>query len=70
MDKAVIKELLQDDFTIENVKTEVNKIVFEKEHKQGILKNYDNIRNMLGNKGASEKAATLMFSYLTEENNA
>ena len=70
MDKPVIKELLQDNFTAENINIEVNKILFDKEHKQKIFENYNNIKNILGNEGASKRTANLMYKYLIEKDNA
>ncbi len=59
MDREVVKELIQDDFTKENLKRELSKILDNEQRKQ-MLSNYIELEKKLGGKGASEKAATLI----------
>ncbi|UJH89829.1 lipid-A-disaccharide synthase [Antarcticibacterium sp. 1MA-6-2] len=60
MDKEVVRELIQKDLNRKNLKTELNKIL-NKEYKQTILKQYDELEEKLGGTGASENTARLIF---------
>jgi lipid-A-disaccharide synthase len=60
----VVTELIQDDLTLENLKQEVHRIVYNEEMRIRMIKEYDEIRHILGQEPASEKAAKLMTSYL------
>lgn len=63
MDKEVVKELIQNDFTKANLKKELNKILDEDYRKKMFLNYYD-LEKKLGGKGASEKTAELIISKL------
>jgi len=52
--------------TKENLQTELTKITINKESREEQLKGYEEIRNLLGTKGASEKAGALMVNYLKQ----
>ncbi len=60
MDKEVVKELIQTEFNYENLKSELNKIIFDKEHRTNMLDNYKQLKTILGNKGASRRAAEII----------
>ena len=63
-DKEIVKELIQDDFTVENLRVELQKAI----DNQAIMKkDYQILRGILGNEGASERAAALMMKYLKSE---
>tara|TARA_B100000809_G_scaffold261044_1_gene309147 strand:+ start:29 stop:1141 length:1113 start_codon:yes stop_codon:yes gene_type:complete len=59
MDKEVVTELIQDDFTKANLKKELTKILDEN-HREKLLLNYSKLEKKLGGKGASEKTAKLI----------
>ena len=61
--RPVVKELIQDDLTNENLQAAVVQIL-EKEKAMELKLAYQNIKEQLGNIGASERAATLMIKYL------
>jgi lipid-A-disaccharide synthase len=61
MDKKIVTELIQDDFTVENLRLELTKAI---ENQAIIKENYEILRGVLGNEGASERAAVLMLKYL------
>jgi lipid-A-disaccharide synthase len=63
MDKPVVTELIQEQFTLANLKTELNKILHKKERLH-MLDEYANLHKILGNKGASKKAAEVVQSVL------
>lgn len=61
MDKEVVKELIQNDFNSNNLKTELHTILDEYERTKFFI-NYYQLEKKLGGKGASEKTAELIFS--------
>jgi lipid-A-disaccharide synthase len=60
-DKPIVKELIQGDFNIENLILELSKAI---ENQAVIKKEYEDLRQLLGNIGASDRASELMFQYL------
>lgn len=56
-DKEVVRELVAADMTIENVKSELGKILIDGEERTTMLKEYDRMLEILGEAGASERAA-------------
>lgn len=61
MDKPVVTELIQNELTTSNLEHELKKIL-QPEHRQKILDNYALLEEKLGNFGASEKTANLIFN--------
>jgi len=64
MDKQIVVELIQNDFNQKRLKSELLKILDEK-NRDSILKNYKLLKSRLGGSGASAKAAKLMIRYLS-----
>lgn len=67
--KAIVRELIQQEFTIENVVTELKKITINLEGRTQQLVDYQKIKLLMGESGASERAAKLMVQYLNEGSN-
>ncbi|MCX6245381.1 MAG: lipid-A-disaccharide synthase [Bacteroidetes bacterium] len=63
MDREVIKELIQEKLTTENLETELKKILSGSRRRE-ILESYALLWEKLGGRGASAKAAQLMIQYL------
>jgi lipid-A-disaccharide synthase len=63
MDREVVTELIQNDFTKENLKRELSKIL-DKEHREKLFLSYFELEEKLGGKGASEKTAKLIIKNL------
>ncbi|REH46460.1 lipid-A-disaccharide synthase [Tenacibaculum gallaicum] len=63
MDREVVKELIQNDFTKENLQHELTRIL-ESEHRQKLFLSYFDLEQKLGGKGASEKTAKLIVAGL------
>ena len=63
MDKEVVTELIQNDFTKTNLKKELAKILDE-EYRQKLFLAYSELEKKLGGKGASEKTAKLIIDGL------
>ena len=60
--REVVKELLQYDLTKENLTDELTKITINQSTRQSQLDGYAEISNILGEKGASERAGMLMVN--------
>ncbi|MDD7913518.1 lipid-A-disaccharide synthase [Polaribacter ponticola] len=63
MDREVVTELIQNDFTKENLKKELAKILDEN-HREHLFLDYFELEKILGGKGASEKTAKLITNNL------
>ncbi len=63
LDKPVVKELVQADLTPKNLKEELTKIL-DPEQRKPMLADYDTLIKLLGNSGASKKAARLIYDHL------
>lgn len=64
--KEVVRELFAKFFTIENIHDETEKMLFDSEYRQNMLKEYKAIQQTLGTENASDKAATLIYDRLFE----
>ena len=67
MDKEVVKELIQADLTHENLKHELDLILFDKVHRANMLGDYEELRGVLGNSGASMRAAKIIDNILLQQ---
>jgi lipid-A-disaccharide synthase len=63
LDQALVKELIQNDFTIDNLSLELNDILSEK-GKDRILKGYDELGKLLHQEGASKLTAEKIYMYI------
>jgi len=64
MDRVVVKELIQDQLTTNNLKRELDLILKDPGERERIFSDYTELRHLLGDKGASKKAAQLIHEYL------
>ncbi|WP_274475204.1 lipid-A-disaccharide synthase [Mangrovimonas aestuarii] len=64
MDKEVVKELIQNDFTTKQLRKELDKILEPQERYKLFLAYYE-LEKKLGGKGASENTAKLIFKSIT-----
>ncbi len=64
MNEQVVKELIQYDLNKNNIKTELDRILFDEQYKALMKKNYQLLKDKLGGIGASKRTAELMFSIL------
>ena len=60
-DKEVVKELIQDDFNSKNLVNELHQLL-NKSNKSRILKDYEGLMNLMGDEGASKRAAQAINS--------
>jgi lipid-A-disaccharide synthase len=66
--KEVIKELIQEKASAETVGDELKKLVMDEDYKSTIQGDYNEVYKTLDTGSASENAARLMFSYLSNMN--
>lgn len=65
MNKLVVKELIQDDFNVENLRKELNKIVSDSQTQQQLQKDYADLKALLSKGGnASSNAAKSIERFL------
>lgn len=63
-DKTVVQELFAKFFSVENIKEEVNKLLYDEEYKNNMLSEYNRIIKILGDPGASDRAASVIIEKL------
>lgn len=61
MDKEVVKELIQSDLIEKNLVEELNQLLHDGERQRQLLEDYEELRDRLGNAGASDKAASVII---------
>jgi len=66
LDREVVKELIQNDCTASNIKTEVEKIIVGGANRELILNDYQELNRTLGSDGASKKIAHLMLKTIQQ----
>lgn len=64
MDKPVVKELIQNDMTVENIKAELTKLLTNDSYRQTILNDYKELKTQLGGIGASKRVANEIYKAL------
>lgn len=62
--KEVVRELVADTMTVQNVRSELDAILYNKEYRNRMLQEYDRIIQILGPAGASGEAARQMVTLL------
>jgi lipid-A-disaccharide synthase len=67
MDKAVVKELIQQDCTPETIGAELGLILNDKDYRATMLSNYDLLDERMGKSGASAKTADLILKYAAKK---
>ena len=66
MDKLVVKEFIQEDMTIENLKHELHELLTNEQRKKELKNDYAQLKHLLSEGGnASAKAAQSIVSFLT-----
>ena len=61
LDKPLVTELIQADFNKKKITDELNNIL-SKNHQEKMLSGYEDLRKALGNEGASERAAEIIYA--------
>jgi len=67
MDKLVVKELIQQGCSSQKIGDELDLIINNKEYRQQMLDNYNELDERMGKPGASEKTADLIVKYTVKK---
>ena len=67
MDRAVVKELIQQDCNPAEIYSELNNLLNNTHHRRQILNDYDLLDEKMGAPGASAKTAALIVKYATKK---
>jgi lipid-A-disaccharide synthase len=67
MNSGVVKELIQQDSSAQNIASELDKLLHDKVYRQQMLDNYDKLDEKMGQPGASEKTAKLIVQYAAKK---
>ena len=64
-DREVVRELVADTFSVENIRRELSRILPEQSARKEMLRGYDEVRRRLGDEKAPDNAARIMISKLS-----
>ena len=64
MDRLVVKELIQNDMTANNIRDELQSLLNSSKRQKKLLEEYEELKYVLGNTGASDRAAETIISYV------
>ena len=64
MDRLVVKELIQNDMTANNIRDELQSLLNSSKRQKKLLEEYEELKYVLGNIGASDRAAETIISYV------
>ena len=64
MDREVVKELIQGDLTEEKLVEELEQLLHNGKRQRKLLEDYEELKDRLGNAGASEKAADAILAVM------
>lgn len=67
MEKEVVKELIQKDMNERNIVAELKELLSNGKRQRKILEDYDDLQDLLGNAGASEKAAEVILEEVRKD---
>lgn len=67
MDKEVVKELIQGDMTEENITEELGLLLHDSKRQLQLLEDYEDLKDKLGNAGASSRAAEVIRAEMNKE---
>jgi len=68
MKRLIVSEFIQMKMTFENVKIEMEKLLFDDSYRTKILNDYDRLKVMMGEAGCSKRAAQKMVGILSTRN--
>lgn len=64
LDKEAVKEYLQLEMTVKNVRGELNKLLFDDDYRMKIISDYSRLKQLTGEGGSSERTAVKMVGLL------
>ncbi|MBK5195904.1 MAG: hypothetical protein JJE08_07740, partial [Proteiniphilum sp.] len=62
--REVVKELFAKFFTVDNIRKELQQLLHVQSYRQNMLENYREMQQALGNPGASDRAAGIIYGKL------
>ena len=65
LQKGAILELIQKDLTVKKVSTELNKLLFDNNHREKMIQDYNSLLKLMGESGCSKRTAEKMINFLT-----
>ena len=68
MNKLIISEYIQTKMTFENVKAEMEKLLFDERYREKIFIDYSRLKELMGEAGSSKRAAQKMTEILSTLN--
>lgn len=63
-DRLVVKELIQHDFSVQSIESELRQILSDPVYKGAILQGYDLVKDQIGEQSASQRTAELILASL------
>ena len=66
MDKMVVKELIQQDCTSDNIRKEISLLIENQEYRDKMIANYGEMRLLLGQGGVSQKVANSLLKTISK----
>lgn len=63
MDREVVKELIQEELNVDNLTQELNQLLYNQQVKSKLQINYTELREKLGQNGASKRAAKIIVDF-------
>jgi lipid-A-disaccharide synthase len=67
MDKLIVKELIQNDLNRQTLRGELNNLLNNQKYRETMLLDYKRLKDTLGGKGASLRAATVINKFMTQK---
>jgi len=64
MKEEVVKELIQKEMNVRNIKSELSRITNDETYRTNMLHKYKELKELLNHEGASERVAKAIFEYL------
>lgn len=64
LDKETVKEMIQGDLNTDNLAAELDKLLHDFKRQRQLLEDYETLKDVMGNAGASEKAANIIVNGL------
>jgi lipid-A-disaccharide synthase len=64
MNRLVVKELIQNEMSVQNVQNELSRLLRDETYRTQMLEDYSTLKQKLGGKGASERAAGIVYEFL------
>ncbi len=67
MNRLVVKELIQNELNRQTLRGELNNMLNNNKYRDDMIDGYKELRKVLGGKGASDRAASSIFEFLTND---